>query len=538
MTPAFRFVVTNTGNSRPERRQPDRRRPGLRLLDDCTNPVPDEPRGRRPSSRASARGTIAWAIGQHTDTATASARYTDGGGNSRQPLRPQRPTTSARSPRSTLEKLASRSYGGAADPRASTADGRPRRPPHPRDGRRPATGRRDQHRPRLPRAGLSLTDDDRTIAFALRHAGADDPPATRYTCEIAIAGGRQHTDTATASASYTDGGGNTVNRSDTDNGQLLGATATIDVEKLASVDGGAADLPGRRQRRPADPARWHRSPEVQVRRHQHRQRRPERRQPDRRRPGLRLRRPRQRRCRRQPRRPAPATRCELDHRLGRRPAHRHRDRQRGLHRRRRQQPSTAPTPTTANYFGAIADHRRREAGVGRRRRHDLPGRRQRRPGRPCSMASTPRCSSSSSPTPATSPSSGVSLTETTRPSTSTTAPPRCRPRLAAGRTSYDLRSRTIAWAAASTPTPRPPARATPTTAATAVNRSDTDNGQLLRRDRHHRRREAGVGRRRHRPSGRRQRDRADPARWLRRPDVQVRRHQHRQRRPERRQPDR
>ena len=69
----------------------------------------------------------------------------------------------------------------------------------------------------------------------------------------------------------------------------------------------------------------------------------------------------------------------LDHRLGHRPAHRHRDRQRELHRRRRQQPSTAPTPTTANYFGATATIDVEKAGVGRRRRRPS-GRRQRRPG--------------------------------------------------------------------------------------------------------------------------------------------------------------
>ena len=58
-----------------------------------------------------------------------------------------------------------------------------------------------------------------------------------YECVLTILwASDQHTDTATASASYTDGGGNTVNPSDSDDANYFGATATITIDKVGLLN--------------------------------------------------------------------------------------------------------------------------------------------------------------------------------------------------------------------------------------------------------------------------------------------------------------
>ncbi|MFB2983083.1 hypothetical protein [Microseira sp. BLCC-F43] len=90
---------------------------------------------------------------------------------------------------------------------------------------------------------VTLTDSDFNLPLTPFNLAANDgqeggADEFTYTFTGATWQAGQHTNTATAATTYTDGVGNTKNLSDTDDANYFGANPSLDVEKLVSVDGG------------------------------------------------------------------------------------------------------------------------------------------------------------------------------------------------------------------------------------------------------------------------------------------------------------
>jgi uncharacterized repeat protein (TIGR01451 family) len=236
--PTFRFTVANTGNVPLG---------GVTLTDSaldtsaCSPGVPASLAVSGPGSTFTCTLAGTWAAGQQLDTATANGSFTGSSG--------------AQFPASDTDKayyvgaVATLSVtkkvsvdGGVTWLDADTAPG----PSLLAAGGDPMVQLTLTNAGNVPLSGLSLTDDTLSTSScspAVPASLAASGPGSSFTCTLTgVWAAGQHVDQASASASYTDDGGNSAHPSATDTAHYFGAVAALDVTKEVSVDGGVTWL--------------------------------------------------------------------------------------------------------------------------------------------------------------------------------------------------------------------------------------------------------------------------------------------------------
>lgn len=235
--PIFKFVVTNTGNVALSNL----------TLSDSDFDINGAAAGTNITIASLAAGatyettfTAPWQAGQHTNTATVNTNYTDGGGNTA----PLSDTDDANyfgaTPSIDVEKFVS-GDGGQTWQDADTATG-----PSILSGNNPQFKFVVTNTGNVALSNVTLDDNK----FDLNGAAA----GTAITIGSLAAGAKyettftgtwqagQHTNTATTTGTFADGGGNTSNPSDSDAANYFGINPSINIDKVTnnfSVQGDA-----------------------------------------------------------------------------------------------------------------------------------------------------------------------------------------------------------------------------------------------------------------------------------------------------------
>ena len=180
--------------------------------------------------------TGSWTAGQNTNTAAASVSYTDGGGNTTSPSDFDAANYYGATVSVDVTKEVSVD-GGLTWSDANTTPG----PTLLSSGAAPQFQITVHNTSNVTVSLTSLTDSSAAFVLAAcsHVAPATLAPDASFVCTYTgtwTAG--QNTNTAAATVSYTDGGGNTTSPSDFDAANYYGATVSVDVTKAVSVDGG------------------------------------------------------------------------------------------------------------------------------------------------------------------------------------------------------------------------------------------------------------------------------------------------------------
>jgi uncharacterized repeat protein (TIGR01451 family) len=186
--------------------------------------------------------TAAWAAGQHTDTATATGSFTDDHNNTADVEDTDNANYFGADPKIDVEKYVSID-GGVTWVDADTLTG-----PYLNSGTAPQFKFWVKNTGNVPLSNVSVSDSDFTLPAGCIVTTLAVGEVDECIITAAWAAG-QHTDTATATGTFSDGNNTPKEARDTDDANYFGADPKIDVEKEVSVDGGltwfdADDAPG------------------------------------------------------------------------------------------------------------------------------------------------------------------------------------------------------------------------------------------------------------------------------------------------------
>ena len=226
--PRFKFVLTNTGNVALS---------GVTLTDSdfsLAGCIPSVPTTLAVGASYECVVTAAWAAGQHSDTATASASYTDGGGNTS----PTGDTDDANYFGATVSVDVEKSVSvdsGTTFTDADAATG----PTLLASGADPVFQIVVTNNSNVTVTVDDISDTDYDTAGCAPAVPASLSAGATFTCEFSLAWDEgQHLDTASASVSFTDAAANTADDDDSDDANYFGAAPAIQIVKSVSVDGG------------------------------------------------------------------------------------------------------------------------------------------------------------------------------------------------------------------------------------------------------------------------------------------------------------
>jgi uncharacterized membrane protein len=243
--PQFKFVVTNTGNvalSNATLSDSDFNLDGLTGDSTSGNSQYDIGALTAGGSKEVIFTGATWQAGQHTNTATTNGTYTDNGGHTTTKTDTDDANYFGANPSLDVEKLVSVD-GGTTWQDADSVTG-----PSLLTGNNPQFKFVVTNTGNVALSNVSLGDSDFNLngltgdlntgnsQYDIGTLAANGSKEVIFTGATWQAG--QHTNTATTSGTYTDNGGHTTTKTDTDDANYFGANPSIDVEKYVSGDGG------------------------------------------------------------------------------------------------------------------------------------------------------------------------------------------------------------------------------------------------------------------------------------------------------------